>query len=163
MELARGFGRRTFMRVFGLAVALGLAGATAACGTAPIEAGAPKASASPPTSTQTVPADRADFHLFVSNQSFIERNIHLTVMIDGTAVAVGRFAVEGQHNWETFPLKLGAGTHRLTARAESGAQTTETFDLPAIGVRYAVLNYWNYKDDPKRFSWDFSVEPPAFG
>lgn len=117
----------------------------------------------PPESSETVDPKEATFTMYVSNQSFREPRIHITITIDGKPIVAGRFAVEGQHNWIAYPLKLKPGSHQLSARAESGVTFKTNLEIPAKKARYGVLQYWNYEGEPKRFTWEPSETPPMFG
>jgi len=107
---------------------------------------------------------QADLHLFVSNQSFDDASVELTVSIDGTELVSGPFDVEGQHNWCQFPAKISPGRHVVTVVSDTGAELRERFALPETGRRYAVIDYWYgaAKDRP-HFTWQFLSEPPMFG
>lgn len=86
--------------------------------------------------------------LYVSNQSFAEPTVHLTVKIDGAVIADQDFAVETQHNWIVFDTPvLTPGTHELTADSSTGVSITETFTLPDDEARYIGVDYWYYPDD----------------
>lgn len=103
----------------------------------------------------------ADLLLYVSNQSFEDTSVPITVVVDGVTVVDGDFAVEDQHHWIEFPLALEAGSHEVTARSESGATLRESFETSVDGPRYAVIDHWG-KGSDARFSWLFQAEPIGF-
>ncbi len=105
----------------------------------------------------------ADLQLWVSNQSFDDDPIHIKVSIDGVEVVAAPFAVEGQHNWQLFPLELRPGRHRLTAVSSSGVKFERTFTLSKGERRHAVLDYWYYSDTRRHFTFHVSKAPIAFG
>ncbi|CAA9379906.1 MAG: hypothetical protein AVDCRST_MAG32-1466 [uncultured Nocardioides sp.] len=108
--------------------------------------------------------EQANLVLYVSNQSFDDEEVRLTVEVDGVAVVDGDFHVGDQHNWITFPLEMSSGAHHVTAKADSGAQLSEAFQVPSDEVRFAVIDYWAKDDhDPREFSWFIQQEPIAFG
>lgn len=115
----------------------------------------------PDAEVRIVDRDEADLVLHVSNQSFDDEEVHLTVALDGVTVVDGDFHVEDQHNWVTFPLAVPAGDHEITAEADSGATMTESFQLPADQTRYAVVDHWG-EGDSSELSWSFKRRPIAF-
>ncbi len=150
-----------------------LLAATAACGddaspTTSVK-DEPPAQGAPPARPQAVvlegkDAEKADLQLWVSNQSFIDDPVHLTVRIDGDLVVDDDFAVEGQHNFVSFPLQLPEGEHVIEVEADTGATLEKTFVTPASGdKRYALVDYWNYGEKKGRhLDWMFQKEPIYF-
>ena len=156
-------------RWIGFCVAVGLAlGVLAGCGAqgAPVTKGQPTSTAAPsPTAeVRVVDEKAADLQLWVSNQSFVDDPVRLTISIDGVELVERSFAVEGQHNWILFPVALAPGWHEVVAVSDTGAELRETFRVPRDGQRYAVLDYWNYPDDKhgRHFTWMVQDEPVAF-
>ena len=89
--------------------------------------------------------------------------VRLTISIDGTEVVAERFAVEGQHNWRRFALTVPPGRHVVVARSSTGAALETRFRMPADGVRYAVVDYWNYRNRQGRhLTWRVQATPIAF-
>ena len=96
---------------------------------------------------QTEPAP-GEVRLWVSNQSFDDDPIRLTISIDGHPVVDDDFAVEGQHNWIPFDIGgLAPGQHTL--QAESGTGVVATAELTVVDgePRWLVVDYWYYADD----------------
>jgi hypothetical protein len=106
--------------------------------------------------------DEADLLLYVSNQSFDDAKVRLTVEVDGVTVVHGDFQVEDQHNWISFPLSLSSGDHEITAESDSGASLHESFAVPGDKKRYAVIDHWTEEDGSTDLSWVFSREALAF-
>jgi hypothetical protein len=104
----------------------------------------------------------ADLVLYVSNQSFDDEEVRLTVAIDGVTVVDDDFHVEGQHTWISFPLALSSGGHEISAESDSGATLRESFEVPGDKVRYAVIDHWR-EDDSADLTWRFQRQPVAFG
>ncbi|MBD8869175.1 hypothetical protein [Nocardioides donggukensis] len=110
----------------------------------------------------------ANLVLIVSNQSFDDEVVRLSVVIDGVTVVDGDFHVEGQHNWISFPLGLPTGVHELTAASDSGATLRESFEVRRASARYAVIDYWTEDDSPDTddpavyLTWQFQRHAPAF-
>lgn len=97
----------------------------------------------------------------VSNQSFDDEKVRLTVAVDGVTVVDGDFHVEGQHNWVRFPLSLPAGVHEVTAGSDSGATLSESFKVPDDKTRYAVIDHGG-EGDSAELTWLFQRQPVAF-
>ena len=113
---------------------------------------------------RVVEEKQANLVLYVSNQSFDDEEVRLTVEVDGITVVDGDFHVGDQHNWMKFPLEMAPGTHNVTAEADSGAGFSEAFQVPDGEVRFAVIDYWAKDDhDPREFSWFIQRGPVGFG
>lgn len=108
-----------------------------------------------------VDRNSADFLLLVSNQSFLDDPVVLTVQIDGVEVVSQPFEVRNQHHYLSFPLRLGPGAHQLRVTSDTGLSLEETFSLPADGARrYGSVSYDNYADeDGMLIDWYFSSIP----
>lgn len=87
--------------------------------------------------------------LHVSNQSFADDPVHISVTIDGAVAVDQSFDVGGQHNWIPFDLELAPGPHEVIATSDTGVTSTFTLDVLASGHKYAVIDYWYYPPDPK--------------
>jgi hypothetical protein len=108
-----------------------------------------------------VDEEQADLVLHVSNQSFDDEEVRLTIAIDGVTVVEDDFHVEDQHNWITFPLALSPGVHEITGTSDSGATLDESFRVPDGTTRYAVVDHWT-EDDRGDLTWLFQRQPVAF-
>jgi hypothetical protein len=84
----------------------------------------------------------ANFHLYVSNQSFEIDPVYVEVVIDGERVVCREFLVEGQHNWILFDLNLGSGDHSIAATAHDGLATL-TEEFATSDQHWAVLDFWS--------------------
>ena len=104
--------------------------------------------------------------LWVSNQSFREDEVGITVQIDGVPLVDGPFPVQDENNWMSFPLAMAPGQHELVARSTEGTRLEETFSTPAApaGV-HAMLSYWFPFEPGSRPFFDLmlSDEPLQFG
>ena len=67
----------------------------------------------------------ANVVLWVSNQSFDDETVRITVTIDGRAVIDQDFDVENQHNSIEFPLAADPGSHELAVTSDTGARLVE--------------------------------------
>lgn len=105
--------------------------------------------------------DEADLVLHVSNQSFDDEEVNLTILVDGSTVVDGQFHVEDQHNWVTFPLAVDPGLHEVTATADSGTTLRESFRIPQGQVRYAVIDHWGERGSAE-LTWFVRRQPIAF-
>lgn len=118
---------------------------------------------SPEPTIQLAPREDAVLHLWVSNQSFVDDAVTVTISIDGIQVVDQPFTVGNQHNWLLFPINAPRGKHTLSAISDTGAELKQAFTLPARGRRYAVLDYWNYQNrDGRHFTWHINNSPVAF-
>ncbi len=103
----------------------------------------------------------ADLVLYVSNQSFDDEEVRVTVTIDGVTVVDGAFHVEGQHNWVSFPLTLSSGGHEIMAESDSGAMLRESFEVRRGKTLYAVIEHWT-EDGSADLTWWSRRQPIAF-
>lgn len=104
------------------------------------------------------------FTLYVSNQSFEDPTVAITISIDDVVVVDENFDVEGQHNWISFEPDIPPGEHVLHAVSDTGAEFTSDFTIPEGEPRWAVIDYWFYPDEgPRNFTFSISDEPIAFG
>ena len=136
----------------------------AGCGEATTRGTEPEPGPSPTgAGVEVVAEDDADLHLWVSNQSFVDDPVTITVAIDGVTVVDQEFDVEGQHNWQLFPVALGPGPHTIRVGSDTGTTLERAFRTPRDGRRHAVVDYWNYEDEHGRhFSWQIQRQPVAF-
>ncbi len=106
--------------------------------------------------------------LWISNQSFTDDPIDITVLIDGQVAIDEQFEVKGQHNWISFFVRgLTPGEHSLTARSGTGVEQQETFDVSEDEPRWMVLDYWFYPEDDgpeggRSFTFDQFDHPVGF-
>lgn len=154
---------RTFPSlVCGVCVVVALALAASACGDPVSEPPPPSAEVTEPDSpVRLVEEEDADLVLWVSNQSFDDEVVTLTVEVDGVTVVDGDFAVEGQHHWIQFPLAMPAGEHEVTAESDTGATLAETFRVPGDSPRYAVIDHWG-ESGSAELTWLFRRQEIAF-
>lgn len=106
-----------------------------------------------------------EVRLWVSNQSFDEDPVSITIRIDGEVVVNDSFSVGSQHNWMSFDIAgLSAGLHELVAASETGAQTNGSFTLPEGESRWLVADYWfdASEQDSRYFTLSESDEPVYF-
>jgi hypothetical protein len=142
--------------------------AIAACGEAVTASSEAGARADDSASPREGPIDGATpppppFTLYVSNQSFEDPNVQITIAIDGVVVVDQSFAVEGQHNWSTFEPDVLPGEHILTAASNTGAELSVEFTTNAGQPRWAVVDYWwHHEDGPRKFTFHISDEPIGF-
>lgn len=116
-----------------------------------------------------VDESEADLVLIVSNQSFDDDEVRLTVVVDGATVVEDDFHVEDQHTYIHFPLDLPSGPHEVVAESDSGATLRESFEVPGNEKRYAIIGYWTEDDSPDTddppvdLTWELLDQQPAFG
>ena len=105
----------------------------------------------------------ANVVLWVSNQSFDDETVRITVRIDDRTVIDQDFDVEGQHNWIDFPLAVGPGPHQLAVTSDSGARLVDQLVVPETGMRYGMVNYWREGEAGRPyFNFQSSDRPFAF-
>ena len=89
----------------------------------------------------------SDLTLWVSNQSYTDKNVDVTVALDGVVIIDRSFHVGDQHNYIEHRIQLGEGTHILDASTVIDGQNielSEEFSIEPGQQRYAGLNYWHY-------------------
>lgn len=102
-----------------------------------------------------VDREACDLLLTISNQSYLDDPVVLTVVIDGVEVLSRPFEVRNQHNFVPFPLCVGPGAHKVWVSTDTDVALEEEFVLPPTGERqYASIEYFNYADeDGKLIDW----------
>lgn len=103
--------------------------------------------------------DDAPLVLGVSNQSFDDPEVGLTVTVDEVEVVDGSFAVEGQHTVTFYGLDLAPGTHQVRVTSDTGASTSAAFVLPADERRWIAVNYWYLDPDKEGVTWGGDEQP----
>lgn len=106
-----------------------------------------------------VAVDDATVVLGVSNQSFDDPEVNLTVTLDGVDVVEQSFAVEGQHTVTSFGFDLAPGVHTLKVVSDTGATTSESFELPADEPRWIYVDYWYLDPAKEGVTWGGDQEP----
>ena len=102
-----------------------------------------------------------NFTLYVSNQSFDVPEVDIRILVDGLVAVEDTFAVEDQHNWVTFVFELPKGSHVIEAVSQRGeAELVRRFKVTA--EHWAVVDYWYYPGEKKRFSFSISDTPIGF-
>jgi hypothetical protein len=115
-----------------------------------------------------------DLTLWVSNQSYVDKNVGLTVTLDGVVIIDRTFHVGDQHNHIEHRIRLDDGTHTISATTvidDENVELSEEFSIEPNQQRYAFLSYWHYVPtregdtsfDPPGFNFDIQDEPIGFG
>jgi hypothetical protein len=115
-----------------------------------------------PSAATTVAPGQATFTLFVSNQSFRNPQVSISVAIDGRRVISQDFEVGDQHNFIEFPLDITPGQRELTASADDGTALKAPFAVPENARRWAILVYGPGPETSAGFSFNVLDEPPRF-
>jgi hypothetical protein len=116
-----------------------------------------------PAPQPTVVVEKANFTLYVSNQSVERPTMPITVTIDGRQVVSTDFQVGDQHQFVRFGLDLAAGLRRVVARAGEGTVIDATFTMPDDGRRWGVLTFWaSAAHYAPHFQWGYFEEEPHF-
>jgi hypothetical protein len=101
--------------------------------------------------------------LWVTNQSFDDSEVVLTITIDGTQLIAEQFDVNGQHTFVECFVKAAPGQHVLSVVSDSGAQLESPFVLPKTRPRYGLITYWNHTEDGTgRLTWDLHTRRLTF-
>jgi hypothetical protein len=115
----------------------------------------------------------SDLTLYVSNQSYVDRTVDITVVLDGDVIIDRGFDVGDQHNHIEHRVQLDHGSHQLHATTVidgEAIELSEEFVIDANQQRYAVLSYWHYEPtregdtsfDPPQLNFDIQDEPIGF-
>ena len=112
-----------------------------------------------------VEPDPGEVKLWLSNQSFADDPVGVSIVIDGEPAFDADLEVQGQHNW--IPYEIGGlkpGSHTITARSDTGAELTGSITLPEGKARWVVLDYWYEPSDPagRHFTLSESDHPVSF-
>lgn len=115
-----------------------------------------------PLSTLVVPEEQGSVLLYVTNQSFEDPVVAMTVAVDGAPVVDQELDVCGQHEWVSFPLAVAPGWHDLEVTTGSGASNSSKVEVPdPPGKRSVVVSYW--VDPDPRVDVEVHGEPVGFG
>lgn len=98
--------------------------------------------------------------LSVSNQSYLDDPVVITIEIDGVQVVSESFEVRNQHHSVRFPLQLGLGPHVVHVTTDMGVTIDERFALQEGPRSHASVSYYNYADeDGKPIDWHIQFTP----
>lgn len=128
---------------------------------------------SAPAEIAVAPDGTSDLTLWVSNQSYTDKKVDITVTLDGAVIIDRNFNVGDQHNHIEHRIQLDDGTHILSATTVidgENVELSEEFTIEPNQQRYAGLSYWHYVPtregdtsfDPPGFSFDIQDEPIGF-
>ena len=130
-----------------------------------VAAGCAAGDGSPPPSAgmhaTTSHARDGNFVLYVSNQSFETPRVDIRIEIDGKTAVDQHFDVGDQHNWVEYRFELPRGRHTLEAVSDTG-EAEGSWRFTVSGDHWAVVDYWYYEGESKRFSFHLSDEPIGF-
>ena len=101
------------------------------------------ASTEPVFSLPRAPDGEASLTLLVSNQSFADDPVRITVRIDGDVVVDDDFFVDSQHNWRTFDLAVTPGDHLVSLTSDTNVEWETTLAVPSDDHRWAAAAYWH--------------------
>lgn len=115
----------------------------------------------------------SDLTLWVSNQSYTDKNVDVTITLNGDIVIDRGFKVGDQHNYIEHRIRLDDGTHTINATTVIDGETvvlSEDFTIEPNQQRYAALSYWHYvptgpndpSSDPPGFSFTIQDDPIWF-
>lgn len=102
--------------------------------------------------------------LWVSNQSFADDPVGLTITVDGHVAVAADFFVEGHHNWIAYDIDgLEAGSHTLAAESDTGGELEATFTVVDGEPRWLLVDYWHGGDGPEGPPFTFAESDIAIG
>ncbi|MEN8040769.1 MAG: hypothetical protein ABFR95_04630 [Actinomycetota bacterium] len=114
----------------------------------------------PPTTMVVTPPQ---INVFVSNQSYADPLIDVTIEIDGEVVVSDTFDVGNQHDWHEFAVELGLGEHTMIVTSGTGVREAATFTIEEDSPLFAVVAFWGAEEDlDPRFVITFTDTPPGF-
>lgn len=97
--------------------------------------------------------------VIVSNQSYDDPDVDLTITVDGEVMIERSFAVEGQHTYVSYRLPLEPGEHQVVISSDAGATHERVVSLGAE-PRYLAVSYWGEDSSgPDAISVEESDEP----
>ncbi|MFV0317235.1 MAG: DUF6174 domain-containing protein [Microthrixaceae bacterium] len=79
--------------------------------------------------------------VMVTNQSFADPEVDLTIAVDGEVMIERSYAVEGQHTYVSYHLALEPGEHQLVIRSDTGETHKQVVSL-GTERRYLSVSYW---------------------
>lgn len=110
------------------------------------------------------PREERSVVLTVSNQSYGDPDVHVTIEGDDETIVDGSFDVGNQHVFVGYEIDLPPGTHALRIASDSGAEATESIDVGTDGPTYVTVTYWGGGDgEPPSFNVQAGTERPGFG
>lgn len=116
-------------------------------------------SAATPDDVRLVPLEHAPLVLGVSNQSFDDPAVQLTLTVDGVDAVAESFAVEGQHTVTHYGFDLVPGRHTLKVVSDTGASASESFEIPAEDRRWIYVDYWYFDPAKEGVTWGGNATP----
>lgn len=119
----------------------------------------------PTTSTERVTSPlsvTSPLTLYVSNQSFDDPTVSITVLLDGETVVSDVFDVGRQHNWRRIDLSPAPGTHHLRAVSDTDVVFEATVEIVPDEPLWAVLDYW-WAPPQMTFTFSEHDAPPVLG
>jgi hypothetical protein len=102
--------------------------------------------------------------VLVSNQSFAQATVDLTIEIDGVLAITGDFDVEGQHTWVPFDFSIAPGDHVMAISTVAGSASLEQ-PFTMDDRRWAVVSFWGEEEGdslPIELTAYLYDEEPAF-
>lgn len=98
--------------------------------------------------------------LIVSNQSFDEPYINITVKVNGVVILSDELYVANEHNWTDHSVFLW-GIFQFIEVKNDNARRTDTAVVSTVTGGYILIQYWN-SDSKEHFTVDYSLEHPVF-
>lgn len=99
----------------------------------------------------------------VTNQSFDDPDVHITLTFNGHAFVDQDFPVKGQHHVVGFALSLSPGEHQLVASSDTGAEHVVQVPVPDGSPVYVHVGYWASEDQAPEFDSLVQDGPFVYG
>lgn len=104
--------------------------------------------------------------LYISNQSFAEPYINVTIEVDGSKIYSEMLFVGDQHNWQKISIIVWGAIHYIEAfNNDNKISNSAIVFTPFQG--YIVIDYWYYPEShynptPRHFSIESHLLQPQF-
>lgn len=106
-----------------------------------------------------VDAEETPLVLAITNQSYDDPGVGITVTVDGVVVVDQGFQVKDQHTMTFFGLDLPPGEHTVLITSDTGASVTQDVDLPDGEPRWVHVTYWYLDPEREDVTWGGEEQP----
>lgn len=107
--------------------------------------------------------DEPNVFLDVTNQSYDDPDVHITISVSGRPFVDQNFPVKGQHHIVGFALSLAPGEHELEVTSDTGVNQRVPVFVSEDEPVYLHLAYWDIGDEDPYFAVAVQDEPFGYG
>ena len=108
--------------------------------------------------------ENGEVKLWISNQSFVDDPVRISVTVDDRVVVEDDFATKDQHNSVGYRVRgLEPGVHEISATSSTNVQYSGVFTLGADSPVWLVLDYWHDDQDSAGPEFIFVESPRSVG